>query len=98
MDGLKAIMELAKLGNQYINEKEPWKNEKEKPTVIYVCTNLVKAISVFLWPFLPETAENIQKQLGISKKLDWSSATELLKAGHKIGEPKPLIQKVEIKP
>lgn len=96
MEGLKSIMDLIQTGNQYLNEKEPWKNEEVKPTVTYICSNIAKTVSVLLWPFLPETSEKIREQLGLEKKMNWSSLENEMKPGHKIKDPKPIIEKVEI--
>ncbi|MFO7872530.1 MAG: methionine--tRNA ligase [Candidatus Undinarchaeales archaeon] len=95
MEALKKIMNLVQTGNQYLNEKEPWKNEDIKPTVTYVCSNIANAVSVLLNPFLPETAEKIRKQLGFEKETKWKDIKEL-EPGHRISKPEPLIEKVEI--
>ena len=97
MDALKKIMELAKIGNQYMNEKEPWKNEKERANVVYVCLNIVKALSGLLYPFLPSTAEKIMEQLNTPLITEWADLDSLLEPSHKIGEPSPLVKKIEIK-
>jgi len=97
IEALKSVMELAHLGNQYLNEKEPWKSKD--PSVIYVAANIVKAIAVLSSPFIPETAQKIWDQLGQKgevEKVKWSLASKFLAAGTKIKAPKPIIQKVEI--
>ncbi|MFH1450474.1 MAG: methionine--tRNA ligase, partial [archaeon] len=97
IEGLKAVMELAHKGNQYLNEKEPWKTKD--PTAVYVAANVVKAISALSSPFLPGIAQSIWEQLGQKdavEKIKWSTAAKFLEPGQKIAEPKPLIQKVEI--
>jgi len=97
IEALKEVMSLAQAGNQYMNDKEPWKH-KEDGTAIYVCACVAKALSVFLGPFLPATAGEIWAQLGFKEEpKKWDEALEYPKAGQKIGKPKPLIQKVEIK-
>lgn len=96
MESLKAVMGLIQSGNKYLNEKEPWKNEDVKPTVTYLCTSIVKTASILLWPFLPETAEGIRNQLNLEEKPLLNDAEKLVEPGHEIGEPDPLIEKVEI--
>ncbi len=101
LEGLRAIMELARVGNVYFNEKSPWKDEKTRGTTIYVSTSLVHALAVLLLPFLPETALKIHAQLGHTgnvNELNWKCVAEKIKPATKIAaEIKPLIQKVEIK-
>jgi len=96
--GLKHVIELAKRGNQYLNEKEPWKSKKAAP--IYVTANLVKALAVLSEPYIPGIAQGIWEQLGLQGKVSeqkWEAAFEELKPGTEIKEPKPLVQKVEVK-
>ena len=102
MGALKEIMELAKAGNIYLNEKAPWKDKTQaRDTTLYVSANLVHSISLLLLPFLPETALKIHAQLGHkgeSKELKWKVVAEKIKAGQKIASGlKPLIQKIELK-
>ncbi len=102
LEGLKAIMELARAGNVYFNEKAPWKDEKTRNTTIFVSLNLVNSLSVLMAPFLPATAIEIKKQLGkkiILSELKWKDANEKIRAGEKISaQILPIIQKVEIAP
>jgi methionyl-tRNA synthetase len=98
MDALKDIMELAKFGNQYFNDKEPWKN-KDDGTPIYMGATIARSLSILLSPILPETAQKIWGQLGYDGNVseqDWDSAKELIKEGQKLGKPEPLIPKVEV--
>jgi methionyl-tRNA synthetase len=97
IEALKSVMGLARLGNQYLNEKEPWKTKS--PTSLYVTTNIVKTIAVLASPFIPSTAQAIWEQLGQKgevEKTKWSTAAKFLTPGLKINKPTPLIQKVEI--
>tara|TARA_Y100000310_G_C20697377_1_gene826662 strand:- start:3115 stop:5268 length:2154 start_codon:yes stop_codon:yes gene_type:complete len=97
IEALKGVMELAHAGNQYLNEKEPWKTKD--PTAIYATANVVKTIAVLASPFIPGTAQAIWEQLaqkGQVETVKWSTAAKFLKPDTKIKVPKPLIQKVEI--
>ncbi|HID17436.1 TPA: methionine--tRNA ligase, partial [Candidatus Bathyarchaeota archaeon] len=99
---LNAIVEFARLGNKYLSEKEPWRkikvNKAEAGTALYLAVQMVHSLSVLLAPFLPRTAEEILKQLGLKKtrkELKWSDASKVAMApGHKIGEVKALFRKV----
>ena len=60
-EALRAVVEVAREGNRYLNEREPWKAVKEQPelakTTLYVCAQLVKALSIMLAPFVPSSAQ-----------------------------------------
>ncbi len=101
--GLGAIIEIARAGNQYLSEREPWhliKTDKARTaTTLYLATQLVRSIGILITPFLPETAQRIQEQLNLDKGKDWWDAGNLgLKPGHKIGKPTPLFHKILIPP
>ena len=96
------LISLARSGNQYLNEKEPWnllKTDKEKAaTVLYVMGQVVKALAVVSAPFVPGTAEQIWQTLnlkGSANSCRWQDALSPLKAGHKIGKAKPLFKKID---
>lgn len=67
-NSLRELMGLASYGNKYLDEKAPWKTIKEDPkkcqTTVYVACRLVKALSVLIYPFLPFSAERVQRMLG----------------------------------
>ncbi len=67
---LQEVVEIARIGNQFITKEEPWKNEKNRKQVVYSCLHLVKLLSVMLKPFTPESAEKIQEFIG--KETKWS--------------------------
>lgn len=99
--GVTAIIDLARIGNEFLSEREPWhliKTDRTKTaTTLYLATQLVRAIGILISPFLPETSEQISSQLNLpqSSALKWSDAGKLdLKPGHVIGKPKPLFHKV----
>lgn len=101
--GLGAIIELARAGNQYLSEREPWhlikKDKAKTATTLYLATQLVRSIGILISPFLPETARGIREQLNLDagKTQDWWVAGELgLKPGHTIAKPTPLFHKVSI--
>lgn len=95
---LKGVLALARKGNQYFQEQEPWKqikeNKDEAENTLAVLVNLIKDISILLEPVMPRTALNIQTQLGITIGFKHERLQEKIK-NHKIGEPKPIFSKLE---
>jgi len=96
------LMSISRMGNQYLNEKEPWnlikKDKAKAANVIYVAAQIVKALAIVSAPFIPFTAEEIWKTLKLSGNIfnhRWSEALQPLSADHKIAEAKPLFQKIE---
>ena len=100
--GLREIIKLAKFGNKYFNDSEPWRSIKEDlkrcATTLYVCAQLVRSLAIMLDPYLPSTSEKLWKSLklpGSIHEQKWDSAAEPdLKPGHKIGKPEPLFGKL----
>ncbi len=97
------LISIARTGNQYLNEKEPWKLLKTDPpraaAIFNVAAQIVKALAVTSMPFMPSIAEQIRQTLGISHilyKPRWNEATEPLETGHKINAPKPLFKKIDV--
>ncbi|MFH0987230.1 MAG: methionine--tRNA ligase [Candidatus Micrarchaeota archaeon] len=93
---LSTAVEIARLGNQYLTKEEPWKNQNRKPAVIYVCLNVVKALSVALEPFIPESASKIRVFLG-TDITNWDDAKQRLINGASINDFSPLFKKIEAK-
>ncbi|XP_077996751.1 methionine--tRNA ligase, cytoplasmic-like isoform X1 [Glandiceps talaboti] len=103
-DGLRNILRISRLGNQLIQANMPWKlikgNEQERAragSVIGLSVNLSCLLSVLVQPYMPSTSANIQQQLLAPS--DCNIITErfvcFLQPGHKIGQPKPLFEKIE---
>ena len=93
-------MALARAGNRYITECEPWKVWKTDPqrvqTILYVSLQMVANLSVVFEPFLPFSSKDLRGMLNLSD-CDWHSlgSTELLKPGHQLTEPHLLFAKIE---
>jgi methionyl-tRNA synthetase len=100
--GLREIIRLAKTGNKYFNDSEPWRAIKVDPegcaTTLYVCSQLMRSLAIILLPYLPSTSEKIWRSLDLSDSVHdqkWESAGELvLKPGHKITKPEPIFEKM----
>ncbi|MCL1971220.1 MAG: methionine--tRNA ligase [Candidatus Bathyarchaeota archaeon] len=94
------LISISRIGNQYLNTKEPWnlmKTDKEKAgTIFYIATQIVKAATVVSAPFIPQTAQQIWQTLQLPPKINtWNDATTPLETGHKITKPTPLFHKIE---
>jgi len=96
------LIGLSRLGNQYLNENEPWnliKTDREKAAnVFYVAAQIVKAIAIVTGPFMPNTSKKISWILNFSndkKPPTWKDALTPLKAGHEINKPEPLFSKID---
>jgi methionyl-tRNA synthetase len=96
------IIGIARAGNQYLNEKEPWKlikTDKAKAAYIFnVAAQYVKALAITSAPVIPFSAELIWKTLnlpGSVHKQEWTEALKPLPRNHKIGKPKPLFHKID---
>ena len=96
------LISISRVGNQYLNEKEPWnviKKDRDKAAnTIYVAAQIVKALAIVSAPFIPVTAEELWKTLNIAGSVHeqkWEEALKPLPASHKIAKAKPLFQKIE---
>lgn len=99
-EALGEVMNVARLGNKYLADEEPWKMVKENPervqTQMYVALQIAAALSVLAEPFLPFTSAKLENMLQC--KLNWndvSTNSDLLPAGSKIGQAELLFSKIE---
>ena len=99
-DALAAAMTMARLGNKYLADTEPWKLAKTDPvrveTILHISNQIVANLAIVLRPFLPNTCDKINQFLGQSE-LDWSNAgkLDLLTVGQQIEKPSLLFAKIE---
>ena len=100
------LMNLARLGNKYLADEEPWKvikvDEERVKTIMYVALQISAALAVVSEPFLPFTSDKLKKMLHISNENDrsWNDVSEkevLLQANHQIGSAELLFSKIEDK-
>lgn len=101
-EALRHVMSLSHLGNQYLNEKEPWNTIKTNPQLsantLYVAVQIVKTLTVTLEPFIPFTAERLWKLLNLSGSVEentWEETERSISPGHKINKAKTPFQKIE---
>lgn len=98
-EGLVEIVRVAKAGNKYFNDMEPWKAVKENPqkaaNCLYLSNQLSHALAILLKPYIPNKADAICDIMNISKDNGWDDASEFLESGHQINKAKPLFKKID---
>lgn len=102
-EALNEMMNVARLGNKYLADEEPWKLIKENPervkTQMYVALQIAAALSSLCEPFLPFTAQKLNRILNLTQgDITWkiiSETSDLIKAGHTIGQAELLFEKIE---
>ena len=99
-EALSELMNLARLGNKYLTDMEPWKvyktDEDKVKTILNVSLQIVANLAVLSEPFLPFTAKKLQGMLGMSSAV-WSDAgnTELIETGRILNTPELLFARIE---
>ena len=99
-EALSIVMELARLGNKYLADTEPWKmvktDEVRTATIMNIALNIVANLAIVSEPFLPFTAGKLFKVFGL-EKMTWNQAgnSQLLSAGRTMGEIGLLFEKIE---
>ena len=96
----KEAMNLARIGNKYIAETEPWKLWKTDPkrveTILYISLQLVANLSIAFEPFLPFSSKKLREMINMTE-YNWSElgSTDLLPAGKQLAEPELLFDKID---
>ncbi len=99
-EALKEAMNFARIGNKYLADTEPWKKVKTDPervkTILNIALQITADIAVAIEPFMPFTAAKIWRMLDL-KPVGWErlGAMDLVPAGHRIGQPELLFEKIE---
>ncbi len=99
-DAQKEAMNLARIGNKYITDCEPWKVAKTDmervKTILYICLQLSANLSIAFEPFLPFSSKKLRDMLNL-KECNWEQLgnTNILETGHQLGEPSLLFEKLE---
>ena len=96
----REAMNLARIGNRYITETEPWKVWKTDPervkTILHVCLQLTANLSISFEPFLPFSSARLREMLSLDTfRWEQLGTMDILKAGHQLGEPALLFEKIE---
>lgn len=99
-NALAEYMNLARLGNQFLQIQEPWKKQdspEEVKNIMYAAAQIAGMLTQLGEPFLPYTAEKLYKMLNISP-MSWNeleNASEIISAGHQLNEPELIFSKIE---
>ena len=99
-DAQKEAMNLARIGNKYLAETEPWKLAKTDmarvQTILNIALQLVANLAIAFEPFLPFSSKKLREMLNLSD-FDWANLgkIDLIPAGHTLGEPQLLFEKIE---
>jgi len=99
-ESLKEVMNLARLGNKYLADTEPWKliktDEARVKTILNIALQLAANMAILSEPFLPFSSEKLKKMLHLPTS-EWDSigSGDLLVTGHQLGEPFLLFEKIE---
>ena len=97
---LQEAMNIARIGNKYLADTEPWKVIKSDPervkTILYVALQITANTAIAIEPFMPFTAAKLRRMLSV-EGFDWErmGGTDLIEAGHRIGTPELLFEKIE---
>ena len=99
-DAQKEAMNLARIGNKYLADMEPWKLQKTDPdrvrTVLYLSLQLVANLATAFEPCLPFSSQRLREMLAIGEaQWDRLGALDFLPAGHRLGQPALLFEKIE---
>ncbi len=99
-EAINETMQLARIGNRYFTETEPWKTRNSNPeacgNTLYVCLQICAAISVLYQPVLPAKMATLRDQIGVPQNTKWQDINDhLLPAGQIISEGEILFEKIE---
>ena len=99
-EAIAETMNLARTGNRYFTETEPWKTRKENPhacaNTLYVCAQICGALSVLYHPVMPQKMGQLRNQLGIPEAAGWDDVSDnMVAAGQLLAEQEILFTKIE---
>ena len=100
-DALKEAMNLARIGNKYLADTEPWKLAKtdmtRTATILHLSLQIAANLAIAFEPFLPFSSEKLKKMLSLNASIGWADLgrIDLLSAGHSLGEVSLLFEKIE---
>lgn len=98
-EALTELMNLARVGNKYLTDNEPWKliktDEARVKTILYVALEITAYLAALSEPFLPNTSAKIYSMLNLPKRTWNEMKGQILQVGHQLGEAKLLFEKIE---
>lgn len=95
--GLRSLLSIAQIGNQYLNQEQPWKFKETASTTIYTSLQIVHILSILISPYLPFTSEKIREYLNNEKpenEIFWTDIETRIIPGTRIGKSEPLFRKI----
>ncbi|MBK7689915.1 MAG: methionine--tRNA ligase [Bacteroidetes bacterium] len=100
-EGLFSVIDLAREGNKYLQDKEPWKKADDQISIdncLHLCLQLCANLAIYMNPFLPFTAKKLCRMMKVvDRMLEWENggSLKLLKQGYPLNPPELLFRKVE---
>ncbi|MFM6954829.1 MAG: methionine--tRNA ligase subunit beta, partial [Sphingobacteriaceae bacterium] len=92
------LLDVARLGNKYLTDKEPWKTFADQPEAareaLHECVFLIGHLATLMQPFMPETAQKLFRMLQLKESYQFNEPI-VFEAGHRLNQPELLFQKVE---
>ena len=101
-EALEKGLDLARVGDRYLSEEEPWNNEARREETIYVAIQIIHKLGAALYPFIPESSERIMEMLNEDTRIDSEDdllsegSVEVLEAGHELGDREILFEKIDV--
>jgi methionyl-tRNA synthetase len=95
------MMQLARIGNKYLAEEEPWKLIKTAPervaTIMHTAIQVVAGLAILCEPFMPKTANTLRNMLNLGNLVGWNDVGNkaLISGGHVLGKTALLFEKIE---
>lgn len=99
---LEEALELARLGDRYLSEEEPWNNEDRREEVLQVAVQIVRGLGVTMYPFTPKASEKIAEMLDVEIHAEEGYDEFIdpllggIEAGHDLGEREKLFEKIDV--
>ena len=94
-------MNMARLGNKFLADNEPWKlikeDEERTRTILFISVNMIREISILISPFLPFTSIKLQKMLNLGRKMFWEDLDLNFNSNHILNKPELLFRIIDDK-
>src|SRR5699024_12870920 len=99
-EAIRETMKLARIGNKYFTDTEPWKSRKENPEAcgnsLHVCLRITAALSILFEPILPQKMATLRSELNLPADLSWNDSTDsIISEDNSIKEDEILITRIE---
>ena len=98
-EAITELMNLARLGNKYLADTEPWKlkktDEQRAETIMQISIQIAASLAILSSPFMPFSSDKLKKMLSLSNTSWEDAGTHFIAAGHQINKPAHLFEKIE---